>query len=129
MDSGLTLLEEVLYGDHALRILPVLAHLKRSLVEVKWQEARAWAESKVTTKKYRYSRLREPRQKPSSGPAIANKSGSLEVLPFVDVKSSPPLRASGALAKSRRGNLQMLPTPETPAENPVGGGAEGGRER
>jgi hypothetical protein len=50
-----------------------LAHLKRSATEAKWREAKAWAESKVTGKKYRYSRLREPRQKPDSGSAIAKK--------------------------------------------------------
>jgi len=36
-----------------------LAHLKRSMTEVKWQEAKNWAEQKLTGKKYRYSRLGE----------------------------------------------------------------------
>jgi len=50
-----------------------LAHLKRSITEVKWQAATAGAESEATGKKYGYSRLRGPCQKPGSGPTNANK--------------------------------------------------------
>jgi hypothetical protein len=61
-----------------------LAHLKRSVTEIKWQEARAWAESKVTGKEYKYSRLREPRQKPDSGPSRCQQAARCEVLPAED---------------------------------------------
>jgi len=40
-----------------------------------------WAVSSITTKKHRYSRLRELRQKPDSGPANSNKQLAAEVLP------------------------------------------------
>ena len=46
--------------------------MKRSITEVRW-EAKAGTESKVTGKKYWYSRLREPRQKYASGRENANK--------------------------------------------------------
>ena len=80
------------------------AHLKRSSTEVKWQGASAWAKSKVTRKKYRHSRLREPSQKPNSGLANANERPRCEALPAedgplphwqiprVDEEACPPLQ-------------------------------------
>jgi hypothetical protein len=102
-------------GGIAIRRQPPrsLAHLKRSVTEVKWQEARTWAESKVTGKKYRHSRLRELRQKPDSGPANANKWLASTSRRRVTVspanasrgrRSCPPLSAGGALTGPRIGS-------------------------
>ena len=53
-------------GDQpVIRRLPPrsLALLTRSIIEAKWAEAKAWAEAKVTGKKYRYGRHQKPREK------------------------------------------------------------------
>jgi len=49
-----------------------LAHLKREISEKKWQEAKAWADLRVTGKKYQYCRRRKVRQKPDLAPAKSN---------------------------------------------------------
>jgi hypothetical protein len=62
-------------GQPDVRRLPPrsFAHLKLSITAAKWQEAKAWADAKVTGKKYRYSRHRKPRRRPETIPATATK--------------------------------------------------------
>jgi hypothetical protein len=66
--------------------------LKRSITEVKWREA------KVTGEKYQYSRLREPRQKPDSGPENTNKRLAAR---FYQLKTDWPIPHVGGEAAHR----------------------------
>jgi len=50
-----------------------LAHLKREISEKKWPEAKAWADSRITRKKYQYYRQQEKPRKPDPVPAKSNK--------------------------------------------------------
>jgi len=117
-----------------------LAHLKRSVTEVKWQEAKMWAVSRITTKKYWHNRLREPRQKPDSGPANANKrhaarfyqleTGHCLTGQYLSWTKKQPTARRWCLCRTQtREHHFKLPALERLAENSVGGGAEGDRER
>jgi hypothetical protein len=57
-------------GNGAIRRL---VHLKREISEMKWQEAKMWADSRVTQKKYRHRRQGKALQKPVRAPAKSNK--------------------------------------------------------
>jgi hypothetical protein len=65
------------YSDRfGRRLIPLprsLAHLKREISHKKWLEAKIWADSRITGKKYQYCRQGKVHQKPDSIPAKTGK--------------------------------------------------------
>jgi len=59
------------YGRRPMSLERALTHLKRGNWEKKWQEAKAWADLRVTGKKYQHCRRGKVRQKPDPAPAPA----------------------------------------------------------
>jgi ribonuclease HI len=58
------------------RLVPLprsLAHLKQEISEKKWLEAKMWADSRVTGKKYQYCRQGKVCYKPDAAPAKTSK--------------------------------------------------------
>jgi len=124
------------YGRRPMPLPRSLAHLKRETPEKKWQEAKAWADSRVTGKKYQYCRRGKVCQKPDPAPEKSNKRLAAR---FYRLKAGHCLTGQYLQwTKSRPTakcwwcpywTVQELSPLGDPAEDPVGGSVEGDGQR